>query len=342
MGKSQHYVSKFLLKNFSEDIEGRQINVYNINSDECKYDVSLKKQAQNDYIYGKDQEIEFFFQLIETKASNVIARIINTPDNLALDDNEKRVLQEYIHFQLGRTPFDVNLNKELATKLFKSMYKNDPKYKKHIDDFEIEFKEPFQHSVALREMHTGLLADLKIAILTNETKIPFVLGQHPAIIINPYLYEKRWKASSQGIGLIGTCILLPVSFAKVILLYDKDCYKIINDKERKISIPIDDVYKINKFQFYYTSNCIYFKRGMDQNYFKAVADETEYFRKGEKIEVIDHELFLEMTKIPNDNPSLLFLRIKAGAFCRDLIPTKEGMARPTIRDLIMLREIMQE
>lgn len=331
MVKNQHYIPRFLLKNFSEDENKKYLTVYLLNEKRIISKASIKNQASKDYIYGKDQTIENILQNIENETAITFSKILR---NENISDVEKEVLKLFVCLQMNRTPFNEKNNNEMVDLVFKNMYSNHPIIGKHIKKIKLELCNPCQLSILNSIKTSRLLSDLAINTLDNNSEIPFILGQQPAYIINPYLFEKNIDFFSQGIAIKGICIFLPISFKRMIIMYDRWCYSLIK-KDGKIEISNDDITKLNKFQFYYTSDCIFIKKNMDINYLNMLSNSTQNYRDEEflKLKVVkvnDQKLLYEQTKIPNMDPNISFMRIKNQAFCQNLLPHKKCLVRTTI------------
>ena len=54
--KNQHFVPRCLLKPFTQDGEGKAINVYNIRHDKLIQNAPVKGQCARDYLYGEGWE----------------------------------------------------------------------------------------------------------------------------------------------------------------------------------------------------------------------------------------------------------------------------------------------
>lgn len=54
--KKQHFVPKLYLRNFSIRQEGKQLSVFNTQSDQWIPNASLKGQAQKNFFYGKIED----------------------------------------------------------------------------------------------------------------------------------------------------------------------------------------------------------------------------------------------------------------------------------------------
>jgi hypothetical protein len=331
MGKNQHYIPQFLLRNFSDDNSKKCLTLYLIRDNKIVQNTSIKDQASKNFIYGKDQVIENIFQNIETNTSIIIDKMLN---NVALIDTEKETLKTFIHFQMNRTPFNAENNNGLANLVFQTMYYNHPVFGKYVNELEIRLKNPYILSIISSIKTSKLLSDLKIEVLETNNKIPFILGQRPAYIMNPYLNEKKINYWSQGIVVKGICIFMPISFNKMIIIYDKWCYSLLKSGG---AIHLDDeaINTFNTYQFFYTSDCVYIKRDMDIAYLKTLADKTDYYRQKNILDFSmvknnKERLLYYQTKIPEIEPNLSFLKIKSQAFCENIVPTKESLVRYSI------------
>jgi hypothetical protein len=327
MGKNQHYIPRFLLKHFSEEKHKKSLTLYYIKDKRIISNASIDGQASNDYIYGSDQIIETLLHRIETDSANAIIKLIN---NERLNEDENNIIKLFIHLQMNRTPFNANVNNEIADLVFKNIYGSDTIY----GNTKIKLKNPCHLSIFSGFATKSLLSDLSIALLENNTEIPFLLGQRPAYLINPYLYEKKIKFWSQGIAVKGVCILLPISFQKTLIVYDKYTYKIIKNNG-KIELNKNDIFNLNKYQFYYTTNCVFIKKNTDINYLNNLNEVTNNFRNKTILEIKPVKYhnksgIYEEIKMPGDNMDISVLNIKNQAYCESLLPTKGCLVRPTI------------
>ena len=184
-----------------------------------------------------------------------------------------------------------------------------------------------------------MLFDLKVSLLKNNSEQSVLLGQHPAIITNPFLYEKKWTGSKQGLALKGTLILLPISPKYVIALYDRQRYSLTDFAKTKIGILSQkDINKINLFQFCYTTDCIYFYDNDNEKIdFSEYRNQTEKFRtndksmirifEGKKKKGLRSEILQSTSKEPLTTPKFGFLSLKVKAIFEDLGRTMEDLTR---------------
>ena len=331
MGKNQHYIPRFALRNFTEDNNRQILTVYLMKEKRVITNASIKNQAAKDFIYGKDQVIESIFEKIENVTAITITKLMR---NEVINDEEKEALRVYIHFQMNRTSFNAKNNNEIANLVFQTIYHKHPFIGKYIDKVKVELKNPYFLSFLLSIKTSGLLSDLAINIVNNNSKIPFVLGQRPVFIINPYLYEKKLDIWAQGIAVKGVCVLLPIAFNKLIIMYDRWCYSLAK-KNGIIQINEDDITKINIFQFFYTTDCAYIKKDMNIEYLNMLMEKTKIFRESDILDIKiiktqNQSMLYQQSKIPEINPNISFIKIKYQAYCEKIVPTKETLARTAI------------
>jgi hypothetical protein len=109
--KNQHYVPKFLLKNFSSH-SGTHIWTFDKIAVAKKWkaidELSIKSVASDEYFYdrGVDHEHDSFeYQLgqIENGIAPIISRLISSHDLFQLSGDEKELLALFISLQMLRT-----------------------------------------------------------------------------------------------------------------------------------------------------------------------------------------------------------------------------------------------
>jgi hypothetical protein len=280
MGKKQHFVPQFLLRRFSSDPSKKRISLFYLPTSQVIINSSLKGQAYKKNIYGSDQIIEKYLWQIETRANSIINKIILS-ETICLTPAEEILLKNFINLQISRTPGKIATVQKEFDKMTKLIFRHDPRVKGFIDDFTIELKSPYHFVIGIALQVTPVLFDLKVSLLKNDTNQALLLGQHPAIVTNPFLYEKKWIGSRQGVGSKGALILLPISPSHAIALYDRKRYGLRDFTPTGI-LSQNDVNIINLFQFSYTTDCIYFYDGGGNIDFNGYKNATEEFRTKDK------------------------------------------------------------
>lgn len=281
MGKKQHYVPRMLLKNFSTLDNIKTIGLFLLKDQSFLDNVSLRDQAYENNLYGKDQIIEKIYAEIEAASNPVINKLLR--EELPLDPQEEANLKIFITSQYSRTKFAKDLANESMDKMFKEMVKNEPKLSKNIDDFKIVHTEPYKFMFNVTSEMAVVISDLQISLLKNETKIPFIIGEHPITILNPFLVERKWKGSKNGLGVKGAMIYLPLSTKYGVVLYDRIRYRTHRFK-KIVSISVKDITKLNSCQMALTQDCIFYS-SKDNIPFEDYYIRTDDYRKNDKITV---------------------------------------------------------
>lgn len=281
MAIKQHYVPQLLLRKWSRD--GASINVYQLDKNEPISKASIKGQAQERYYYGKDQKIENLYQTLETEVSPVINKLLS--EDIKLTMEEKRSLYHFIAIQNSRTPRIINILNDNATVMAKNYLKLSKKFKDKENVLD-SLKVSMNHGEAwqlLMYLHTiPALLDLQFILLRADENNPFVIGQAPVFLLNPYLYEKKWPESRNGIGLKGVFLGMPISPLYTICLYDNSTYAITGNS-KIISLSNDEINLINLCQFYSTENSIYYYDWNES--FRLFNAQSQEYRKNEKVKV---------------------------------------------------------
>ena len=329
MAKKQHYVPQLLLRNWSRD--GASINVYQLDKNETISNAPIRGQAQEHYYYGKDQKIENLYQTLETEVTPVINKLLTEDINLIME--EKRSLYHFIAIQNSRTPRIINILNDNATVMAKNYLKLSKKFKDKENILDT-LRVSMNHGAAwqlIMYLHTiPVLLDLQFILLRANERNPFVIGQAPVILLNPYIYEKKWPESRNGIGLKGVFIGMPISPIYTICLYDNSVYSILG-KNKIVSLSDDEINLINSCQFFSTENSIYYYDWNES--FKLFNKQAEEYKKNEKVKVENFQ------NIHNENdilsiisniafplePKFSFLGIKQMAYFTEL--TKSTVIR---------------
>jgi len=275
MGKKQHFVPRFLLRNFSSDASQRLISLFYLPESKVIRRVSLRDQAYKKNLYGSDQNLENFLTIVETAASAIIQKIILT-ESVSISLEDDIILKYFISLQMNRTPEKIEKMQSQFDKMMKTVFRDDPRFKHHLKDFDIKITSPYQFMIVIALEVAPALFDLKVSLLKNASEEDILIGQHPAVVTNPLLYLRKWPGSIQGMGAKGALVLLPVSPKHVIALYDRRRYG------RTVALSKSDVDKINMLQFCYTTDCVYFCDMGKRIDFTGYKERTDEFRASDK------------------------------------------------------------
>ncbi len=279
MGAKQHYIPQFLLRNWSAD--KKNIGIYLVESD--RYIVGpIRDQAQRHNLYGADQKVESLFSEQEYDVSHIVAELLK--ETIPLEQNDLLKIKTFIALQYCRTPAFVRYMNDTLTGLVRNiMLKTfDAKqFEEMVSSTNVYFSNPVPEQTRMIIDILTTLFDLKVCLIRNTTSKGFVIGEHPVVVLNPLLSEKRWPTRS-GLGLKGAVISMPISPGYILCLYDRKTYGIIGGG-RIASASDEDVELLNKCQFFNTESCIY-ARDLENDY-KDKAIESEAFRHTVKVDV---------------------------------------------------------
>lgn len=229
--KRQHYVPKFLLKNFSISGGGKQINVYNLKADEEYPAVPLKNQAYKDYFYGEDGILEENFGRIETEAAYILRKITNSniiPENFS---EEHEILLVFLLSLSSRTLYNAEEVNEFANKIAKNIASHHPKLKDHLDEFEVSYENPILIMLEALVGSFPIISDLRMKLLHNKTELSFIISDNPVVFYNQFLEERNPQDPNIGLATKGLEIFLPLSPQQILILYDHNVYKVGSSKK---------------------------------------------------------------------------------------------------------------
>lgn len=283
MGKKQHYVPQFLLRNWSEDKSS--IKTYLLNENRIIPTAPISSQAQKHFFYGEDQEVENILCQLEEQSSLIISKLL--VENFELSMEERGVIVHFIAMQNIRTPNAIQQTNDMASALARDLLIKEKKFeefKENIKYLNVGFTDPTAKQLEFFLSTFLMYTDLKLCLLKANNDNEFVIGQDPIITLNPYLVEKRWPGPKRGIGIRGVIIVLPISPLYSLCLYDKTVYKILNGNNVSC-LNNGDIDTLNKFQFLTTDNVIFFNNSLNNP--EAITEETKRYREQPKANVQD-------------------------------------------------------
>lgn len=273
----QHFVSRFLLKNFTD----KSIGKYSIHKlENGKWEVcNISNTGGIDLLYGsKDCSLEDFFGKLE----NIIAKIIN--EHNILDKKDKAYMKIFIQLMANRSPsknqklneeylrYKNAIEKEIPDEVERCIYLE--KYKKEqsiilmaleedielreiIDKLPISFDDNdeskfFTDTVeAVLQILPQVGKHFDIHIFGSDHEL--VIGETPTVSVN--LGTNEIKTNGGEAGLIHENIMywLPIAYNKVIFMYtNKNIIAQKNRKLRKQDVNILNYYQTKKSPFYYS------------------------------------------------------------------------------------------
>ena len=201
--KNQHFVPRVHLKAFATAESSDAIHLYNIDRDKVVLNAALKHQCSGDYFYGRDQVLDDAIQTVEREYGRVVRGLLMPHPSLSEEDNVSLVI--FWHLQYLRTEAASRRSVEMLDRLRTVVGIDQQTYR-------MDIKEAVQ--VAMRTFAQSMhqMTDLKGCLLRNETQVPFVTSDDPAVFVNRWLTQIRPPIGrSFGLKSAGAIAVLPLS-----------------------------------------------------------------------------------------------------------------------------------
>lgn len=237
--KNQHYVPKCYLKPFTNRGEGASINMYNIDRHRYIKNAPVKNQCSGDYFYGKDDQLEAAIQTVEQGYGRVLTNILNSGSRITSEYLD--ILKIFWVMQYVRTEGASRRSAQMFEETFRTIPAN--------FNFTLEIKEAVQASMRTFADCMYVVSDLKVCLVRNSTKVPFVTSDDPAILTNRWqLEDKRTVGGALGLKHAGAILLLPLSPKIMCIAYDTSVYSIVNTDGWLTVRNSNDIEILNQFQ----------------------------------------------------------------------------------------------
>jgi Protein of unknown function (DUF4238) len=215
--KNQHFVPRCYLRPFTINGEDAAINLYNIDRQKFIANAPVKNQCSGSYFYGQDDELEKAIQSLESGYGAVLREVCKP--SYVLIDSHKDLLRKFWLFQYLRT--------EAAAKRVEMMSLDMTETVGLDANFNLKINDAIQIAMRLFADEMNILDDLKICLIRNKTKIPFITSDDPAVITNRWwLNDNRTQGRSFGLSSAGNITLLPITPKLLCVGYDGDVYSV--------------------------------------------------------------------------------------------------------------------
>jgi hypothetical protein len=270
--KKQHFVSQFLLREFSVKDNPKVINLYNRLTDKFVENAPINTQAQEAYFYGVDTTFEDYLAHFEGKASTILKTVIK---DKILPDYKHKDYGQLLHFIMlfaFRTKNSVNQTEERINSGFKELSKFIPDLKDiDFDKHRIVHPEPAAFNLASYMDNWVITYDLSSTLLVNNTEDDFFISDNPFTIYNPLMLKRQFYELANGLGNKGLVILFPISPKAYLMLYDSWVYQ-TTETEQVIELKNKtDIENINLLQSISADKIIYYSQTSDSNQVKRIS-----------------------------------------------------------------------
>lgn len=289
--KNQHYVPQFYQRFFSSDPNHKTIGAYIIKQRKYIPMAPIKNQSSGDYIYSDNQKIEDALGKMEVLASEVIKKIISDP-KAVLSSKDWYTIYSFTFMQIGRTLDRANFLQESTEVSLKMVLKKYVEAKRNSDDaaevelltdqvmdaISINLPKPALLSLGNHAMLVNTCIDLKMKVLINQTKVPFITSDNPACMYSMFL--ERVGDPTYALGSKGLMFYLPFTTNLALMFYDPMCYKLGDKKKSYVEITQKaDIENLNKLSACYANEMLYCLNGSISSYdLEKLADMHDKFR----------------------------------------------------------------
>ncbi len=216
--KNQHFVPRCYLRQFTTEESDRAINLYNIDRQRVIAGAPLKHQCSGDYFYGKNEHLEAAIQATESAYASTV-KLVMSP-GYKLTDEHRSLLKIFWLMQHLRTEAASRRSVELSEAMRKVV-------RAESEPFRMEIKEAVQIAMGTFAESMGIIEDLKVVLIRNRTKIPFVTSDDPAVLTNRWhLHNLKRLGRTFGLRSAGDVMLLPISPSVLCLAYDGDVHSV--------------------------------------------------------------------------------------------------------------------
>jgi len=278
--KNQHYVPRCHLDAFSADGNRKSINMLNIVNNKRVRNAPIKGQCAKAYFYGEDLALERSLQAPEGAYAAVV-REASAP-NFTITPQSAAVLKQFWMLQYYRTEASSRRAAMMWADQGEIAFGSDVPPEWRMSDQEVL---RLGMRIALQNLH--LINDLKVCLIRNETRVPFITSDDPAIIANRWHSQNRLaRGVTPGGGSSGALLMLPLSPAIYCIVYDGDVYNVANSGGWVTVDRLADITFLNQFQILKCLNTIYFNNWDSVDYAQQLAERYIPIRPKKRHEIL--------------------------------------------------------
>jgi len=269
--KSHHYIPQFYLRKFSLNEDGKTIGLYNHKRDLFISTTSIKHQACEKYLYGKDDEVEAILSKQESTIAIMFGRMIKHFLPPADDSIAYKILLRYILYQQSRTTksgndFLAGLNNALKT-AFDHFYGSD----NILTDRTVVNDNATLMTLVNAEKHLFLLDFMTCKLVVNLSYLPLITSDAPVITYNQYLEKKNMNIGAHGLPAKGLQIFLPIHPRMMICIYDPAVYDFGRHEQYCMTTESEDeIHQFNVLQYLNSNSQLFFNDFITEDYVKSL------------------------------------------------------------------------
>ncbi|AVP95676.1 hypothetical protein C7S18_00015 [Ahniella affigens] len=253
--KKQHYVPQLLLRRFAtpHGSESR-INVYDFERQQYRKNQNIRDVCSSNYTYDTNNSFErFLSEHVESPAGSALEILAQTQDRT--DPRPSAALLRFLLVQLARTrqmyESSLNFTNAWMQTIFAEVARLNGLDEATARELHIQPSEPREvlaYLAAYAATQYRLISDLNLALVLNQTRVEFILSDHPVFQHNWYLRESAHPMAG-SITVRGVQFFLPLSPSVTCCLYDPSVYLYGQATEGAvINATEGDVGLLNSFQ----------------------------------------------------------------------------------------------
>lgn len=292
---------------------------------------SIKDQCCRDYFYGKDLRIEHALTHFEGGDETVLRQVRET---LQLPNNRSNrarlcllamILNIRTEKSIDHLRNDIGeIMTETARRMIK-LNRMELPLGVAIDDIRLTDVDNLAAKAAIQAAvdNLCLVSDLDTKLLLAPNNHEFITSDHPSVMTNQR-FQGRTEYPLSGIAMKGIQIVLPVSPAACLFIYDPCCYRVgFRRKDTFLIERREDIEALNALQVLSANHVVYFRGDRLTNHVAALRG--KFFRQRRNPSSVQ--------KFSNQRGGQLFMLIKDDAripvswsFCkiRNHAPTSFG------------------
>lgn len=257
---NHHVVSKLYLRKFS--LDGKSVCLINIDRDQFVPTASISGQCASRNFYGPDASLEEAFHPIETRAGAVISEILEHETLPPEGSEDMEALITFIVIQRSRAQAAARSHDAMTDKFAKLQVEGHPDLAEiDLDDYEIRNQYPVALPAQVAVDAVPQAWYLGAHLFLNNTAIDLITSDEPAVCHNQYCEGITYRGVC-GWRSSGIQVPFPISPRVLVLLYDKQVYKVGDKKGQRVSYisNYSEIDQLNAFQILNATHNIYFMR----------------------------------------------------------------------------------
>ncbi|MBN2864209.1 MAG: DUF4238 domain-containing protein [Bacteroidales bacterium] len=286
MKKNHHYIPVFYQKLFSNN--GKSIGKYMISEDVFIKNSSIKKTGKIDYYYGKDEEIENTFMLLEGQASAIIKKIIETQSVPSYDSEDYDTLLLFLvtlEARVNKIGLSANAQLKSFTKVMLEMKRDHGQIDISDEDLEkhsLSYDVPTLVSIQAAVKVYSILKDLRCVLIVSDVNRYFITSDNPVVRYN-YMYNQRnYTTRNYGLGNIGIQLFLPISPKLCLYVYDHIMYNTPLEADNNFHIKrARDIDKLNSLFYMNSYEFILFDSFVKEDYIRSLVRKKENLKNAD-------------------------------------------------------------